>query len=142
MKRENEFSADGADDYERALQRWLPTPAKPAPAIPPDEDGDDPLFGSGRKKAGAQAEAIERVTRWVRERFKLRAEDAIMVAEVTCTIPGCPPLETSVAFWDEAGTRHHFKMLRPVTEVTADHLPFAWMKSSLVLADGFGCECC
>jgi nitrate reductase delta subunit len=127
------------DDYEGALQRWFQAPAKPA--SPPAED-DDQLLGGGRKKGAAHAEALERVKEWVRERFKLQPADAIMVSEVTCTIPGCPPLETAVAFWDEAGTRHHFKVLKPVAEVTQDNLPFAWMKSTLVLPEGFGCECC
>jgi nitrate reductase delta subunit len=128
------------NEYEAALGRWFPDPAKVLRQI--EDEDDDALLGGGRKNAAAEAEAIERVTGWVRERFKLRAEDAIMVAEVTCTVPGCPPLETSVAFWDETGTRHHFKMLRPVTEVTQEHLPFAWMKDSLALPEGFGCECC
>jgi nitrate reductase delta subunit len=128
------------NEYEAALGRWFPETARPAAKAPAEDD--DALFGGGRKNAAVKAEAVERVTAWVRERFKLRPEDAIMVAEVTCTIPGCPPLETSVAFWDEAGTRHHFKMLRPVDEVTQEHLPFSWMKDSLVLPEGFGCECC
>jgi nitrate reductase delta subunit len=127
------------DDYESALQRWFPAPAKPSPAGP---EAEDALFGGGRAKSAAQADALERVREWVRDRFKLRPEDAIMVSEVTCTIPGCPPLETAVAFWDEAGTRYHFKVLKPVAEVTLDNLPFAWMKDTLVLPEGFGCECC
>src|SRR5688500_13577451 len=106
MKTENEPGADSPDDeYEKALLRWNPAPTRPAPFADPDEEDDDPLFGGGRKRAAAKAEALERVKEWVRDRFKLRPEDAIMVSEVTCTIPGCPPLETSVAFWDESGTR-------------------------------------
>src|SRR5687768_1733351 len=105
MKTENEAD-DAANEYEMALLRWNPAPARPVPAPAPDEEEDDPLFGGGRRRAAAKAEASERVKEWVRERFRLRPEDAIMVSEVTCSIPGCPPLETSVAFWDEAGTRH------------------------------------
>src|SRR5687767_2785046 len=98
MKTENEAGAGSPDDdYETALLRWNPAPARPVPAPISDEEGDDPLFGGGRRQAAAKAEALERVKEWVRERFKLRPEDAIMVSEVTCTIPGCPPLETSVA---------------------------------------------
>jgi hypothetical protein len=29
-----------------------------------------------------------------------------------------------------------------VEEVSIDNLPFAWMKESLVVPEGFGCECC
>jgi len=95
----------------------------------------------GARKSLAHVEALERVREWVRERFKLAPEAAILVAEVECNLPGCPPLETSVAFWENE-QRHHFKLFKPVEEVSIDNLPFAWMKESLVVPEGFGCECC
>ncbi len=78
---------------------------------------------------------------WTRERFKLPAEAAILVSEIVCKLPGCPPLETAVVFW-EGETRHHFKLFKPVEEVAYDNLPYAWMKESLILPEGFGCDCC
>ena len=66
---------------------------------------------------------------------------AILVSEIVCNLPGCPPLETAVVFW-EGETRHHFKLFKPVEEVAYDNLPYAWMKESLILPEGFGCECC
>ena len=124
-------------DYDAALSKWFSKPSGAGDAEPA-ELGD--MLGSGRKSAG-HLEALERVREWVRDRFKLSSDAAILVAEVACNLPGCPPLETAVAFWENE-QRHHFKLFKPVEEVAYDNLPFAWMKESLVVPEGFGCECC
>jgi len=88
---------------------------------------------------------LDRVKEWVRKRFSLAPDAAILVSEVACNLPGCPPLETVIAFWtkDETGDkRHHFKMFKRVAEVAYDDLPYAWMKDSLIVPEGFECECC
>jgi hypothetical protein len=97
-------------------------------------------IGFGRKPPD-QAAAAERVRAWTRARFGLPDDAVIMVAEVTCAVPGCPPLETVVAFWIE-GTRHHFKVFKPVAEVVEDDLPPYWLKPALAVSDDFQCECC
>jgi len=95
-----------------------------------------------RKKRPEHLAALDRVREWTRERFKLPDDAAIMVTEVTCALPGCPPLETVVAFWTGNDTRHHFKLFKPVAEVVEDDLPPTWMKNALIVVEGFGCECC
>ena len=94
------------------------------------------------KKSPEHYEALARVRAWSRERFRLPETAAIVVAEVACGLPGCPPLETAVAFWTEDATRHQFKVFKPVREVTSDDLPFAWLKDSLAVPEGFGWDCC
>ncbi len=93
------------------------------------------------KKSPEHAAALARVREWTRARFTLPDEAAILVAEVACMLPGCPPLETVVAFWTDE-KRHHFKIFKPVDEVVADDLPFAWLKDSLVVPEGAECDCC
>jgi len=95
-----------------------------------------------RKKRPEHLAALDRVREWTRERFRLADDAAIMVTEVTCALPGCPPLETVVAFWTGTDTRHHFKLFKPATEVVEDDLPPTWMKNALIVVEGFGCECC
>lgn len=85
--------------------------------------------------------ALERVRDWTRDRFKLAEDDAIMVTEVSCTLPGCPPLETVVVFWTVQG-RHHYKVFKPLAEVVEDDLPPAFMKNALVALEGIDCDCC
>ena len=78
---------------------------------------------------------------WTRDRFRLAEDETIMVSEVSCTIPGCPPLETLVVFWTAQG-RHHFKIFKPLANVVEDDLPPAFMKNALVAIEGLDCDCC
>jgi hypothetical protein len=84
--------------------------------------------------------ALGRVRECVRTRFSL-GEGAILVAEVACAVPGCPPIETVIAFWS-GERRHHFKVFKPVAEVVEDDLPPYWLKPALAVSDDFQCECC
>ena len=95
-----------------------------------------------RRKPPDHAAAAEQVRAWVRARFALPDEAVVMVAEVTCAVPGCPPLETVVVFWTEGDRRHQFKLFKPVSAVVAEDLPPAWMKNALIALNGMGLECC
>ena len=122
---------DPENDYDSALSGWF---SQPKPAVE-----DDELLGS--KRLAVDPEILERVREWTRARFKLSGEDAILVSEIACKLPGCPPLETAIAFWS-GGQRHHFKLFKRVAEVKFDDLPFTWMKDDLIVPEGFECECC
>ena len=90
----------------------------------------------------ATREAQARVRAWTQVRFDLPAECAVMVSELACTLPGCPPLETVVVFWTPDGRRHLFKVFKPATEVTTEDLPFSWLREALVAVEGDTGECC
>ena len=92
------------------------------------------------KKSPEHVAALDHVREWVRERFAL-GETAILVAEVACAVPGCPPVETVIAFWS-GERRHHFKVFKPVLEVVPDDVPPLWYMSALAVSDYFKCECC
>ena len=84
--------------------------------------------------------ALDRVKESTRARFRLPEDAAIMVSEIACAVPGCPPLETVVVFWATGETRHHFKIFKRVKEIIDDDLPFAWMQKSLATSsDDDGC---
>jgi nitrate reductase delta subunit len=87
-------------------------------------------------------QALSRVREWTRGRFDLAGEAAILVSERACALPGFPPLETHVLFLGGAGKRHHFKVFKPVVEVGPEDLPYAWLKDTLVIPEGTGCDCC
>jgi hypothetical protein len=94
-----------------------------------------------RKSSPDHAAALDRVREWTRARFGLGEDAAILVAQVSCQLPGCAPLETVVAFWID-DQRYRFKVFKPVAEVVADDLPPAWFKDALIDTDALGCECC
>ena len=91
-------------------------------------------------KSPQHREALDRVREWTRERFDL-GDGAILVAEIACALPGCPPLETVIAFWSD-GRRHHTKVFKPVAEVVQDDLPPWWLKEAISVPDDFECDCC
>ena len=95
-----------------------------------------------RRKRPEHAAAVDRLTAWTRERFQLAEDAAILVSEVACELPGCPPIETVIAFWTENETRHQFKLFKPMADVELDDLPPTWMKPALVAVEGIGFECC
>jgi len=93
------------------------------------------------KRGPEHTAALDRVREWVRVRFAL-GDTAILVAEVACAVPGCPPIETVIAFWTEGDKRHHFKVFKPIAEILPDDLPPAFMKNALADAEGIDCDCC
>ena len=87
-------------------------------------------------------ESGARVKLWTRERFGLSDDASVLVAEVACTLPGCPPRETVVAFWTEGDKRHSFKIFKPASEVVEDDIPPSWMKNALADSETIGIGCC
>jgi hypothetical protein len=95
----------------------------------------------GFTRTSAESGALDRVRDWTRARFKLAELETVMVSQIACAVPGCPPIETHVVFWTDAG-RHHFKIFKPLAQVSEDDLPPAFMKNALVALEGFECDCC
>ncbi len=124
-------------EYATALAQWLAgTDASGERAAAPQ-----------RRRVGfvrndrVEAAALDRVRAWTRARFALADDVAVMVNELACALPGCPPRETVVAFWTAPDRRHHFKIFKPAAEVASEDLPPAWLKDALVVAEG-DCDCC
>ena len=125
-------------DYANALAQWLAgTDASSERAA-----ARRSARGGFVRRSAAQSEALERVRAWTRERFGLADDVVVMVSELACALPGCPPVETVVAFWSAPERRHHFKIFKPVAEVVPDDLPPAWLKDALVVPEGGDCDCC
>jgi hypothetical protein len=73
------------------------------------------LFGSSRQ---ADPKRVAEVKEWVAEVFRLGADVSVLVTELRCTEPGCPPLETVVAILNWPGQPRQYKIHKPLTEVT------------------------
>jgi hypothetical protein len=74
------------------------------------------LFDSPRKDPARTA----RVKAWVAEALGLGDEIALMVTELRCTEPGCPPLETVVAILGGDGPNRQYKIHKPLDDVTRE----------------------
>lgn len=97
------------------------------------------LFGQPRADSHALA-ALANVQDWTRRRFKLAPDAAVLVSEVACRLPLCPPLETAIAFWTEDGARHQFRLYKPIAEVVYDDI--GWLIGTPSSHDGAAWECC
>ena len=49
-------------------------------------------------------------------------DTAVMIRQLTCTEPGCPPVETVVAVLPMQGEAHRWTLHRPADEITEDDL--------------------
>ena len=73
------------------------------------------LFGSRPKHDPQRIAAIKQ---WAAEIFQLSGEVPILVTELRCTEPGCPPLETVIAVMDVPGKPRQFKIHKSIAEIT------------------------
>jgi len=124
-------------DYYTALKAWQSGRNAPGEAMP-----EGFRIRPALKRSPEHVAALERVRDWTRARFKLPEEAAVMVVEVACNQPGCPPLETVVAFWADTNQRHQFKVFKRVEEVAEDDIPPAWLKGALVVDEDAELDCC
>lgn len=72
------------------------------------------LFGGRRTIQPDQAECIKS---WARAAWNLGDETAVMVTELECREPGCPPVETVIALLAEPGKTAHHKIHKAAAEV-------------------------
>lgn len=58
----------------------------------------------------------QRIKEWVKETFELGEEVSVLVTELQCREPGCPPLETVIAIMGAEKKQH--KLHKALAEVT------------------------
>lgn len=93
-------------------------------------------------KTAEHLAALGRLKEWTRQRFALSADATVTVAEVECTLPGCAPIETVVAFWGTDSVRHRFKVFKPLADVRETDLPPRWLLNALIDYNDVDCDCC
>lgn len=74
-------------------------------------------------RARASGGDTRRVRAWAEEVFAVPAEGSVVVTQLACSEPGCPPLETAIAIATAPGEppRVH-NIHKPVADVTRDDL--------------------
>lgn len=72
--------------------------------------GPGPRSGGGRQ-AG-------RIKGWVAEALGLGEGASVLVTELRCSEPGCPPVETALVVLGGAGGARQYKVRKPLSEVS------------------------
>lgn len=72
------------------------------------------LFGGKRT---IQPDQSDRIKAWTRQAFHLGDETTLMVTELECREPGCPPVETVIAVLDGPGRTRRFKVHKAAGEM-------------------------
>jgi hypothetical protein len=77
---------------------------------------DHALSGARRR---AETIAVARVKGWVAAALAPDEQRTILVTELACTEPGCPPVETVIALLGR-GDRQQWKLHKPLADITED----------------------
>jgi hypothetical protein len=78
---------------------------------------NDSLFSSRPGRAPGRTTEIKA---WAAEALGLTDDVAVMVTELRCTEPGCPPLETVVAVLGGDRPARQYKIHKPLADVTRE----------------------
>jgi hypothetical protein len=62
--------------------------------------------------------ALARIRGWVRTVWDLSEDASVMVSELRCSEPGCPPIETVVLVPRAPGDTFQIKLAMPAADVT------------------------
>ena len=79
-------------------------------------------------KTQANTEQIREIQLWVRTGLRLDDETVVMVSELRCSEPGCPPIETMIAVMDGPGRRRQFKFHKSIAEMTEQDVESAILR--------------
>jgi hypothetical protein len=79
----------------------------------------------GPRNDERRSAAIRTLKATARTLFEANDDDAVLVNELSCTEPGCPPIETVVALLRAGVEPRQVKIHKPAVEVTEDDLRLA-----------------
>lgn len=66
--------------------------------------------------------ALDQIRYWLRQNFEMPKDTAIVIKEVPCVKPACPPVETAIMAMQKNAPPRLFKVQKPINEITFDHI--------------------
>ena len=66
--------------------------------------------------------ALDQIRYWLRQNFSLPKDTPIVIKEVPCVKPACPPVETAIMAMEKNAPPRLFKVQKPINEITFDHI--------------------
>ena len=76
----------------------------------------------GRQELEISPLTLDQIRYWMRQNFGFAKEIPIVVKEVPCVKPSCPPIETAIVAVLKNEPPRHFKIQRPINEITFDNV--------------------
>ncbi len=73
----------------------------------------------GRRSPGLPAHTVA-VKAWITDALRLPPDVSIMVTELQCHEPGCPPIETVIALLSPGAPTRQYKLHCALADVTRD----------------------
>ena len=83
-------------------------------------NGSSEVDPFGREHLDISPFTVDQIRYWTRQNLNFPAEAPIVVKEVPCVKPGCPPIETAILVFLKGEPPRLFKIQRPVNDVTFD----------------------
>jgi G3E family GTPase len=83
-------------------------------------NGSSEVDPFGRKHFDISPFTVDQIRYWTRQNLNFPADAPIVVKEVPCVKPGCPPIETAILVFLKGEPPRLFKIQRPVNDVTFD----------------------
>jgi hypothetical protein len=74
----------------------------------------------GRNPLDTSNFTIDQIRYWTRDNLQFPADAPIVVKEVPCVKPGCPPIETAIIVFLKGEPPRLFKIQRTINDVTFD----------------------
>jgi hypothetical protein len=66
--------------------------------------------------------ALDQIRYWLRQNFAFSKDTPIVIKEVPCVKPACPPVETAIMAMLKNAPPRLFKVQKPINEITFDHI--------------------
>jgi G3E family GTPase len=76
----------------------------------------------GRQLLEISPYTLDQIRYWMRQNFGFAKEIPIVIKEVPCVKPACPPIETAIVAVLRNEPPRHFKIQRPINEITFDNV--------------------
>jgi hypothetical protein len=78
------------------------------------------LFDVPNLRRDANAQLTRQVKTWVAEVLHTDEETAVLVTEMRCTTPDCPPVKTVIALMQPEQPIRQYKIHKPLQDITLD----------------------
>jgi G3E family GTPase len=76
----------------------------------------------GREQLEISPLRLDQIRYWMRQNFAFPKEAPIVIKEVPCVKPSCPPIETAIVAILKNEPPRYFKIQHPIDEITFDHV--------------------